>query len=131
MRSCGPSIPVAVVCPYEIGLRSRPANSSYEVDAAAARWNVAPAQCRTEPGRVICDALGLVADYAAVAADAARLPIPGNGSADQLALKDPADFRIIGKATRALDARAIVTGAARYGIDTALPAEAAAVRQVR
>ncbi len=91
------------------------------IQAAAARWNVAPAQCRTEPGRVICDALGLVADYAAVAADAARLPIPGNGSADQLALKDPADFRIIGKATRALDARAIVTGAARYGIDTALP----------
>ena len=91
------------------------------IQAAAARWNVAPAQCRTEPGRVICDALGLVADYAAVAADAARLPIPGDESAERPALKDPADFRIIGKATRALDARAIVTGAARYGIDTALP----------
>jgi isoquinoline 1-oxidoreductase beta subunit len=99
------------------------------IQAAAARWNVAPAQCRTEPGHLVCDELGLRASYASLAADAARLPIPADDPAEKPPLKDPADFRIIGKAARGMDAHAIVTGAARYGIDTALPGMRYAVIQ--
>jgi isoquinoline 1-oxidoreductase beta subunit len=91
------------------------------IQAAAARWGVDPAQCRTEPGSVVCDTLGQRASYASLAAAAARLPIPAYGPDEKPPLKDPAAFRIIGKPARVKDARAIVTGAARYGIDTVAP----------
>ena len=87
------------------------------IQAAADRWQVAPGQCRTEPGRVICDSLQQSAAYAELAAAAAALPVPE----DPPALKDPSEFRIIGRPQKILDARAIVTGAARYGIDTDVP----------
>jgi len=86
-------------------------------DAAARRWGVPIQSCRTEPGVVICDALNERLGYAELALDAAALPIPD----EPPALKDPSEFRIIGQATRVVDARDIVTGKARYGIDAELP----------
>jgi isoquinoline 1-oxidoreductase beta subunit len=91
------------------------------IQAAAARWGVDPARCRTEPGSVVCDQLGQRASYASLASAAAQLPVPAYGPDEKPPLKDPATFRIIGKPTRVMDARAIVTGAARYGIDTVAP----------
>ena len=99
------------------------------IQAAAARWGVEPAQCRTEPGSVVCEALGQRASYAALAPAAARLPVPVYGPDEKPPLKDPAAFRIIGKPARVKDARAIVTGAARYGIDTVAPGMRYAVIQ--
>jgi isoquinoline 1-oxidoreductase beta subunit len=86
------------------------------VQAAAARWQVAPDRCRTEPGRVVCDAVGQQASYAELAAAAAALPVP----ADESPLKDPAEFRIVGSGRKVVDAEDIVTGRTRYGIDTAV-----------
>jgi isoquinoline 1-oxidoreductase beta subunit len=53
---------------------------------------------------------------AAVAADAARLPVP-----EKVALKQPQDFKLIGKPAKRLDTPAKVNGTAIYGIDVRLP----------
>ncbi|MCK9540086.1 molybdopterin cofactor-binding domain-containing protein [Dokdonella sp.] len=82
------------------------------VQAAAGRWNLAVAELRCAAGKVLAPD-GRSLDYGALAAAAANLPPPGAAPA----LKSPADFHIIGQPTRCADARAIVTGAARFGID--------------
>ncbi len=84
------------------------------IDAAARRWNVTPATCRTEPGVVICDSQGARLEYSELAPEAAKLPVPEQ----KPTLKDPSEFRVIGRPTRVVDAEDIVTGKARFGIDT-------------
>jgi isoquinoline 1-oxidoreductase beta subunit len=95
------------------------------VQAAANQWKTSPDQCRTEPGWVICDSRGQRASYASLAAAAAALPVP-DGKPD---LKEASSFRIIGQAAKVMDARAIVTGRAQYGIDTDRPGMRYAVIQ--
>jgi isoquinoline 1-oxidoreductase beta subunit len=85
------------------------------IAAAAETWKVDAATLKTENGRVI-GARGKQASYGELAARAATLPLP-----EDVKLKDPKDFRIIGKATRRLDTPDKVNGAARFGIDTAMP----------
>jgi isoquinoline 1-oxidoreductase beta subunit len=87
------------------------------VHAAAQRWGVDTAKCRTEAGVVICDSLGASLKYSELAAAAASIPVPE----EKPSLKDPADFRIIGKPKNVVDARDIVTGKARFGIDIEMP----------
>ena len=82
------------------------------VQAAAARWSIAPAQCRAENGFVINMATNARVNYGAIAAAASTLPVPAN-----VTLKDPKQFKIIGKAVKRLDTREKVTGRAKYGID--------------
>lgn len=84
------------------------------ITAAAQQWGVDPAQCRTEPGRVICDAAGQSATFGELAHLAAALPIPEEAPP----LKDPKDYRIVGHAQDHLDVLDIVTGQAKYGLDT-------------
>jgi len=84
------------------------------IQAAAEHWKVPSESCHTEPGVVVCDTLGARLSYSDVAAAAAKLPVPE----EKPILKDPAQFRIIGKPANVVDAREIVTGQARYGIDT-------------
>jgi isoquinoline 1-oxidoreductase subunit beta len=86
------------------------------VAAAAKRWNVAPETCRAQAGEVLHPATGRSLKYGALAADAARLPVP-----KKVALKDPKDFKIIGTPAKRLDAPAKVDGSAIYGIDVRPP----------
>jgi len=86
------------------------------VAAAAQRWNVDPAACRTAGGAVLHPPSGRRASYAVLASDAARLPVP-----EQVALKGAADFVLVGRPTRQLETPAIVAGGVRYGIDTRVP----------
>src|SRR3546814_11103656 len=67
--------------------------------AAARRWGVDPASCRTLKGRVFHDASGRAADYGDLAAEAARLPAPS----EPAPLKAAEDFRLIGKTVPRLD----------------------------
>lgn len=85
------------------------------VSAAAARWKVKPAQCRTESGTVI-GPRGQRASYGSLAASAQRQPVPAD-----VVLKDPREFRLLGKPTPRLDARAKSTGVPMYGMDFKLP----------
>jgi isoquinoline 1-oxidoreductase subunit beta len=84
--------------------------------AAAARWKVDRAACAAANGEVVHSASGRRLKYAALVADAAKLPIPADPP-----LKKASDFRLIGKPVKRINGRDIVTGAARYGIDTKVP----------
>jgi isoquinoline 1-oxidoreductase beta subunit len=86
------------------------------VAAAAKKWNVDPASCRAQNAEVLHDATGRKIGYGAVAADAARMPVP-----DKVALKPPQDFRLIGRPLRRLDTPAKVNGTAVFGIDARPP----------
>ncbi|MEP6689325.1 MAG: xanthine dehydrogenase family protein molybdopterin-binding subunit, partial [Gemmatimonadales bacterium] len=83
------------------------------VAAAAHRFGVAPAACRTEHGAVVSGAKR--ARYGELADAAAKLPAP-----KKVALKDPKDWQIIGKPTRRLDTPEKITGKATFGIDVSL-----------
>ena len=91
------------------------------VQVAAARWKVPAAECRTEPGMVV-HAGGRKLAYGSLASDASGLTAP-----EQVALKDPKDFRLLGKPMRRLDSRAKVTGAAEFGLDVRRPGMLVAV----
>ena len=82
------------------------------VAAAARRWNVDPASCRAEKGAVIHDASSRKLSYGPLAEAAAAMPVPEN-----VALKRPEDFKLIGTPAKRLDTPAKVNGSAVFGID--------------
>jgi len=82
------------------------------VQAAAREWNLPAEQLRTESGQVIAPD-GRRLTYGALARSAAGIAPPEQ----PVALKTPEQFRLIGKPTRVADARDIVTGRSRFGID--------------
>ena len=86
------------------------------VEAAAAQWNVDPATCTASNSEVIHTATGRTLAYGALADAAAKLTAPAKP-----VLKDPKDFKLIGKPLKRLDTPDKVNGKALYGID-ALPA---------
>lgn len=79
------------------------------VQAAAKRWGLSPAECKTENGYVIAGDKKL--SYGQVANDAAKLPVP------EVTLREPKDWKLIGKSQKRLDAAAKINGTATYGID--------------
>lgn len=86
------------------------------VSAAAAHWSVDAASLRTERSFVIHDASGRRASYGELAAAASKLEVP-----KEVPLKSGKDFRIVGKRIVKIDDPAIVTGAAKYGLDVRVP----------
>jgi isoquinoline 1-oxidoreductase beta subunit len=86
------------------------------VTAAAKGWNVDPASCHAQSGEVIHVSSGRRIKYAEIATAAASLPFPQN-----VPLKSPADFKLIGTAAKRLDTPAKVNGTATFGIDVRLP----------
>jgi len=86
------------------------------IGAAAEKWGVEPATCRAQSGAVIHPASGRKASYGQLADAASRRPVPENPP-----LKDPKDFRYIGKPMKRTDGSAILTGKAIYGLDMRVP----------
>jgi len=87
------------------------------IRAAAARLGVDESQCRTKPGAVVCTSMNSEIPYAELVVDAAAMPMPE----DATALKAVDDYRIIGTQRNTIDARDIVTGKTKYGVDTDQP----------
>jgi len=85
------------------------------VSAAAAQWGVDASQLKADKG-VVTGPNGKKATYGALAAAASKLPVP-----EKPALKDPKNFRIVGKRTKRLDTPAKTNGTAEFGIDVKLP----------
>ncbi|KAA6441212.1 molybdopterin-dependent oxidoreductase [Dyadobacter flavalbus] len=83
---------------------------------AAKRWNVPVTECHAEDGAVFHKASGKSLTYGELADDASKLEIPSDPK-----LKDPKDFKIIGKYNKRLDVPDRVTGKAVYGIDVDVP----------
>lgn len=92
------------------------------VTAAASQWNVDAAGLKTENGVVTDPGTGKRAAYGSLAKAAAALPVPDNAP-----LKDPASFRLIGKAAARVDAVDKTTGRAQFTQDVTLPGMVTAV----
>jgi isoquinoline 1-oxidoreductase beta subunit len=95
----------------ELGAKTR----AMLVAAAADRWHVTPDQCRTASS-VVYGPSNQSARYSELANDAARKPVP-----DKVRLKNPSEFRLIGKKARRLDSRAKCDGSQKFGLDLDLP----------
>ena len=85
------------------------------ITAAAARWAVDRDLIRADKGMVY-GPKGLKSTYGELAEAAARMPVP-----EKPPMKDPKDFKIVGKRTKRVDTPAKVNGTAEFGIDVKLP----------
>src|SRR3989441_5119447 len=95
----------------ELGAKTR----AMLIAAAADRWKVSPDQCRTE-NSVVYGPNGKSARYAELARDAARKPVP-----EKVSLKNPSEFRLVGKRVPRLDSAAKCDGSQKFGLDLDLP----------
>ncbi len=86
------------------------------VKAASERWQVPIGECYAQDARVFHRPSGKSLSYGEVADDASKFEVPKNP-----ALKDPKDFKIIGKFAPRLDVPSRVTGKAVFGIDVDVP----------
>ena len=90
------------------------------IAAAAQQWNVDASACRTESGAVLNGSRRLT--YGHLAAAAAKLTPP-----EHVQLKDPKNFKLIGKPIKRLDTPPKLNGTAEFGIDVKLPGMITAV----
>ena len=86
------------------------------VAAAAQTWGAEPAACSTDNGVVSHAGTTHRLTYGELATKAASIPVPENPP-----LKDPKDFRLLGKRTHRLDTPSKVNGTAQFGIDVRVP----------
>lgn len=101
----------------ELGARAR----AMLLGAAAARWKVDASTLRTSAGQVLAPD-GRKLGYGELAEAAMAQPVP-----EKVTLKDAKDFRLIGRPTSRLDARAKSSGRQDFGIDVHLPGQLTAV----
>jgi isoquinoline 1-oxidoreductase subunit beta len=90
------------------------------IRAAASQWEVIPESCYAKNARVIHGPTGRTLEYRQLVARATRLPIPKD-LAKTVALKDPRQFRVIGRPVKRLDSPEKVNGSAVFGIDVRIP----------
>jgi isoquinoline 1-oxidoreductase beta subunit len=95
----------------EMGAKTR----AMLVAVAADRWKVSPDQCRTE-NSIVYGPGNKLEHYAELASKAARLPVP-----EKVRLKNPSEFRLIGKRIPRLDSRPKCDGSQKFGLDLDLP----------
>ena len=88
------------------------------IQAAANRWGVEPGTLTTQDSQVSHSASGRSLSYMELAGDAAKLDVP---PADSVKLKEPDQFRLLGKRITGVDNEALVRGEPLFGIDTILP----------
>src|SRR5437899_4837388 len=86
------------------------------VQAAASAWSVPAAECSAANSVITHKPSGRTTTYGKVAEAAAKLAPPA-----EVALKDPKDWKIIGKSVKRLDTVQKVTGAQIYGFDLKMP----------
>jgi isoquinoline 1-oxidoreductase subunit beta len=100
----------------ELGARTK----AMLLAAASKQLGVPPAQLKVTAGRI--EGGGRSASYGELFAAAMKEPVP-----EQVVLKDPKDFKIIGKPTGLKVSRAKSTGRQTYAMDVALPGMKTAV----
>src|SRR5262245_28233243 len=87
------------------------------VQAAAQKWNVPKSQCRAENNTVVNLSTKERLSYGSLAEAASKLPVPQYG----VALKDPSQFKLVGKSQKRMDTPAKVSGKTTFGIDVKMP----------
>jgi len=92
------------------------------LEAAAQKWGVNTSECRAENSAILHASSKRRLSYGSLVEAAAKLPVP-----QDVPLKEPSQYHLIGKATKRLDTPDKVNGSAQYGIDVRLPGMAYAV----
>jgi isoquinoline 1-oxidoreductase beta subunit len=87
------------------------------IQAAAQKWNVPKSQCRAENNTVLNIKTKERLSYGSLAEAASKLPVPQYG----VALKDPTQFKLVGKSQKRMDTPAKVSGKTTFGIDLKVP----------
>ena len=91
------------------------------IAAAADTWKVDGSTCHAESGTVI-HASGKKLTYGQLANRAATMAVPA-----EVTLKDPKNFKLLGKGAKRLDSPGKVNGTAKFGMDVRLPGMLTAV----
>src|SRR6516165_9706254 len=86
------------------------------IQAAANEWKVPASECSAANGVITYKASGRTTTFGKVANAASKIEPPAD-----IKLKDPKDWKIIGKGVKRLDTAIKVNGEAIYGIDIKLP----------
>ncbi|MCA1509668.1 molybdopterin cofactor-binding domain-containing protein [Bradyrhizobium sp. NBAIM01] len=86
------------------------------IQAAADAWKVPASECRAQNSVITHTPSGRTTTYGKVAEAAAKLTPPAD-----VKLKDPKDWKLIGKGVNRLDTVDKTTGAMIYGVDVKLP----------
>lgn len=81
------------------------------INAAATKWSVAASECTVSEG-VITSPTGETLGYGDVVTEAAQLEVPEN-----VTLKKPSEYKIIGKDIQNVDIDEIITGKSLFGLD--------------
>lgn len=82
------------------------------ISAAANVWKVNPSSCAADNGEVVNTVNMKRIKYGDLVCDAAALPVP-----KEVTLKNPKDFKLIGKSEKRSNLKDILTGKTKYGLD--------------
>lgn len=82
------------------------------ITAAAKVWNIPAAKCVVDNGEIINTITSQRIKYGDLVCQAAALPMP-----TEVALKNPKDFKLIGKAEKRSGLKDILVGKTKYGLD--------------
>ncbi|MFW9258715.1 molybdopterin cofactor-binding domain-containing protein [Nostoc sp. CALU 546] len=86
------------------------------IAAAATTWDVSPESCIAEKSYILHPASDRRLSFGELADRAAQMPVPEN-----VTLKKPSEFKLIGKPIKRLDTADKVKGKAVFGIDVQVP----------
>jgi isoquinoline 1-oxidoreductase subunit beta len=86
------------------------------IKAASAKWQVAESECFAKEGKIFSKANNKSFTYGELIADASKLEVPKNPT-----LKDPKDFKLLGKSLPRPEIPSKTNGKAAFGIDAVLP----------
>ena len=86
------------------------------IQVAMEAWKADRRECYAENSMVIHRPTGRRATFGSLSVKAAHQPIP-----DKVSLKEPADFKYIGRPVKNLCTKQIVTGGYNFGIDITVP----------
>jgi isoquinoline 1-oxidoreductase beta subunit len=106
----------SIVGSQEILRRAGATARTMLIAAAAKRWKVAPAECRAAKGIITHAPSGRTLSFGQVAEAAARIAPPR-----EVQLKDPKDWKLIGRPQQRFDLPDKVSGRTIFGADVRLP----------
>lgn len=86
------------------------------ITAASAKWGINNSDCYAKNGFIFNNLNGNKFAYGELVSDAAKLHVPQN-----VKLKDPKDYNVIGKRFKRLDTPSKLFGTAKFGIDIIIP----------
>lgn len=88
------------------------------IAAAAQRWSVDKTLCRAENNSIINTSTNARLSYGSLAEAASKLTPP---AANTITLKNPANFKFVGRPAKRLDTPQKITGKAQYALDVRVP----------